>query len=244
MKELKQVLTKERELSELKSTFVSNASHQFRTPLTLIESGVELMEMYIEDLPAYKQAKFQRQFVKMQEEINRLSDLMNDALLLGRASANRTPFEPKAGSLVEYCQSIVNNKYNSLHNHERQIKINVEGLEVLVLFDKKLSGHAIENILSNAYKYSEQGDLLFDIIFNGKKVVLMITDKGIGIPEEDIKILFQLFFRGANTAEIEGTGLGLSIVKEFIEKHGSKIPVNSELNKGTAVSVILPIQPK
>lgn len=137
MKYLKQALTKERELSELKSTFVSNASHQFRKPLTVIQSGVEIMEMYIEDLPEDKQAKFQRQFLKMQEEINRLSDLMNDVLLLGRANATRTPFEPKAGSLVEYCQSIVNNKYNSLQRNERQIKINVEGLEVPVLFDKK-----------------------------------------------------------------------------------------------------------
>ncbi len=168
---------------------------------------------------------------------------MYDVILLVRANATRTPFEPKAGSLVEYCQSIVNNKYNNIHRHERQIKINVEGLEVPVLFDKKLLGHAIENILSNAYKYSEQGNLVFDINYSDEKVVLNLADKGIGIPEEDLKNLFQPFFRGANTAQIEGTGLGLSIVKEFIEKDGGKISVNSQLNKGTIGSVILPIQP-
>ena len=242
LKELEQSLEKERELNELRAKFVSTASHQFRTPLTVIQSGVEIMEMYIEDLPQEKQKKFQKQFVKLQEEIDRLSYLMNDVLLLGRANAGRTPYQPIKGDLVNFCKSILENKYNNLYSPDRQVILSVSGNEVPVSFDPKLFDHVIENILNNAYKYSTKGNSTLAIIFEAKKVNLVVIDQGIGIPEEDIKNMFQPFYRAKNTYEFEGTGLGLSIVKEFVEKHGGSIAVSSQLNKGTTVSVILPIE--
>lgn len=239
--ELKQSLEKERELNELRAKFVSTASHQFRTPLTVIQSGVELMELYIDDLPQEKQWKFQKQFCKIQEEVARLEHLMNDVLLLGRANASKTPFNPGKKSVVEFCQHIIDNKYNNRFAPDRQVVLHLSGTEVPVSFDEKLLGHAIENIISNAYKYSNRDCIYVDIIFEPTQVIVNVTDTGIGIPEKDIKNLFQPFYRGTNTAEIEGTGLGLSIVKEFVEKHGGKIFLSSKLNKGTTVSVILPI---
>lgn len=106
--------------------------------------------------------------------------------------------------------------------------------------DSKLLDHALENILSNAYKYSEEGNIFMDITFDYEQVKIAIKDNGIGIPENDLVNLFQPFYRAGNTTEIEGTGLGLSIVKEFIEKHNGQIFVESKLNKGTTVNVILP----
>jgi signal transduction histidine kinase len=120
----------------------------------------------------------------------------------------------------------------------------VTGEPTLVDFDPKLLGHAIENILSNAYKYSYEGHLFLDVQFKELQVQIHITDQGIGIPEDDLKNLFQPFSRAANTKDIEGTGLGLAIVQEFIEKHSGKINIESKLNKGTTVSVILPVKQK
>jgi PAS domain S-box-containing protein len=240
--ELEQSLEKERELNELRSMFVSTASHQFRTPLTVIQSGIELMEMYIEDLPSAKQEKFHRQFNKIESEVDRLQYLMSDILLLGRANAARTPFHPETGDIVSFCKDIAENKYNNRYNEDRKTVLSVSGEKVPVDFDPKLLGHAIENIISNAYKYSAQGNLFLQLFFRQNEVKIDITDQGIGIPEEDLKNLFQPFYRAANTCEIEGTGLGLAIVREFIEKHGGKIIVTSKLNKGTTVSVILPVK--
>ncbi len=242
MKDLELALEKERELNELRSQFVSTASHQFRTPLTVIQSGVELMEIYLENLPEEKQARFKKQFHKIQDEVVRLQDLMNDILLLGRADAKRTPFNPVLNDLVQFCHQLVEGKYNNRFPTNRQVQINVIGNEQLVEFDPKLLDHALENILSNAYKYSEEGSIALNIQFEYENVKIAISDKGIGIPESDLVNLFQPFYRAGNTTEIEGTGLGLSIVKEFIEKHNGQIFVVSELNKGTTVNVILPIK--
>jgi PAS domain S-box-containing protein len=242
MKDLEQALEKERELNELRSQFVSTASHQFRTPLTVIQSGVELMEIYLEGLPEEKTVRFKKQFHKIQGEVVRLHDLMKDVLLLGRADARRTPYNPAPNDLVAFCEELVENKYNNRFPSNRRVIIKVSGNVQLVLFDPKLLDHALENILSNAYKYSEEGKIIMHINFEYENVTIAITDKGIGIPENDLVNLFQPFYRAANTTEIEGTGLGLSIVKEFIDKHDGQIFVISELNKGTTVSVILPLK--
>jgi PAS domain S-box-containing protein len=242
--ELEQSLAKERELNELRSMFVATASHQFRTPLTVIQSGVEIMEMYLDDLPADKQVRFQKQFTNIQSEVERLEFLMSDILLLGRANAARTPFNPQNGDLVCFIKDILANKYNNLYDHDRQVLLKVKGEPVDIDFDPKLIGHAVENIIANAYKYSENGNLTVNITFAKTQVKLAISDKGIGIPATDLKNLFQPFYRASNTHDIEGTGLGLAIVKEFVEKHRGKIFLSSKLNKGTTVSVILPVKQK
>jgi len=242
MKELEQSLEKERELNELRSQFVSTASHQFRTPLTVIQSGVELMEIYLEDLPEQKQNPFKKQFKKIHTEVSRLQDLMNDVLLLGRADATRTPYNPEWKNLITFCDDLIESKYNNRFPENRQVKLVITGKAKDVYFDPKLLDHALENILSNAYKYSTQGNIEMKISFESETVTISITDQGIGIPENDLANLFQPFYRAANTTEIEGTGLGLSIVKEFIDKLGGEIYVLSELNHGTTVNVVLPLK--
>ncbi len=239
--DVKAALVKEKQLSELRNIFISTASHQFRTPLTIIQSGVEIMDMYVEDLSPEKRQPFQKQFNRILGEIERLQYLMNDVLLLGRADANRTPFNPKKQDLVAFCSTLIN-KYNTGFSTDRQIIITIQGTPVLVNFDANLLDHALENILSNAYKYSTDHNVLATILFTNVAVEIAITDKGMGIPEKDIANMFEPFFRSSNTDEVQGTGLGLAIVKEFIELHGGTIFSSSQLNKGTTITVLLPLK--
>ncbi len=239
--ELEKSLQRERQLNELRAGFISTASHQFRTPLTIIQSGVEIMEMYLDGLPEEKRTPFYKQFQRIEGEVQRLQDLMNDILLLGRAGAKRTPFNPEILDLVSFCEEIINNKFNTRFPESRKISLTVIGKKQLLSFDPKLIGHCIENILNNAYKYSNKGNVEMQIQFEYESVTIAITDYGIGIPESDLPNLFQPFFRAANTYEIEGTGLGLSIVKDFIDEHKGQIFVVSEVNKGTTVTISLPL---
>lgn len=242
--ELEQSLQKERQLNELRSGFISNASHQFRTPLTIIQSGIEIMGIYLEGLPAEKRQPFYKQFNHIQGEVVRLQELMDDILFLGRSDAKRNPFKPERSNLVEFCIDLIQNKYNSRYADNRKVLIKVTGKEQLIYFDHKLLGHSIENVLSNAYKYSKQGNIQMLISFEFDIVKISITDKGIGIPENDLANLFQPFYRAGNTTEIEGTGLGLSIVKNFINEHSGQVFVISELDKGTTVTISLPLNKK
>jgi PAS domain S-box-containing protein len=240
MKDLEQALAKEKELNELRARFVSMASHQFRTPLTVIQSGVDIMDMYVDNLNDDKQKQFRKQFSKIHSEIVRLQDLMNDVLLLGRADAERTPFNPEKGDLVALIKEVIE-KYNNRYPDDRKVLLKIIGKPTKVLYDAKLIDHSIENIISNAYKYSTTGNVEIEVEFKPSTVQISITDHGIGIPQEDLGNLFHAFYRAGNTSEIEGTGLGLSIVNEFINKHGGEILVMSQLNKGTTFCVILPV---
>jgi PAS domain S-box-containing protein len=244
--EVQQALAKEKQVNALRNIFISTASHQFRTPLTIIQSSLDLMDLYVEDLTTEQSKPFKKQFKRIIDEIERLQSLMNDVLLLGRADANRTPFKPILADIVAFCNKIAKEKYNNRYEANRQVLIEVQGKPVKVEFDTKLLDHAFENILSNAYKYSSQGNIKVLIQFNNSTVQINISDNGIGIPDEDVPNMFTAFYRSSNTDDFEGTGLGLAIVKEFIEAHGGKISAQSEINKGTTISVLLPLsqQPK
>ncbi|MBA4196952.1 MAG: hypothetical protein C0459_05290 [Chitinophaga sp.] len=239
--DLELALQKERELNELRSSFVSMASHQFRTPLTIIQSGIEIMDMYLEDMSAEIQKKFKKQFTRIQGELERLQTLMNDVLVLGRADVSRTPFHLKEENFISFLEHIIQ-KYNNRYPEERSVLLTVKGKAVPFSFDIKLLDHAFENILSNAYKYSTEGHIDMYVNFEYDKVTVEITDHGIGIPETDLVHLFQPFYRAANTDEIQGTGLGLAIVKDFIDLHKGQIFVISELGKGTTVTISLPLK--
>jgi len=166
---------------------------------------------------------------------------MTDVLVLGREEAQRTPYTPEVDDLVIFCKDLIESRYNNRYPYGRKVILFVFGKEQKVLFDKKLLDHSLENILNNAYKYSETGDIKMSINFEYEQVKISIKDNGIGIPQNDLANLFQPFYRASNTTEIEGTGLGLPIVKEFIEKHGGSIFVESELNIGTTITVMLPL---
>ena len=221
----------------MKSRFVSTASHQFRTPLTVIRSNVELLQMQSDLMDDKLKPKFDKASERINHEVKRMTDLMDEVLILGKINAGRVPFEPKLTDVVSICRELVN-EYNGIQNDGRKVNFKIEGKQTKLNLDEKLFSHTISNLLSNALKYSEgRGNPEMTLQFNKKSLKIRVTDQGIGIPENEIDNLFQPFFRAANASETPGTGLGLAICKEYIELNGGTIEVKSEQNKGTTFNL-------
>lgn len=240
--EMQKALEKERELNELKSRFVSMTSHEFRTPLTTIKQNADLISFQLEgqhpdDFPRYK--KF---LDRIDGDLNRVTSLMNDILMLGKIEAGRINMKKSSTDLVQFVERLVN-KHSEADSKGRKIKMEVVGVPREVSIDSSLMEHVFSNLLSNALKYSPNSEAPeVQVAFNElKSVRVSIKDYGIGIPQKDLKGLFGSFYRATNVKNIQGTGLGLSIVKEFTELHGGTITVDSEENKGSEFTVELPL---
>jgi len=238
---LKTALDKQRELNELKSNFISMASHEFRTPLTTIRSSIQLLEEYGRSAPEDQKLKMAKHYARIKAQIERVTRLMNDVLTLGKFDAGKTPFHAKAHDIHKFCEEIISDHFSNA-NDGRAIKLSMSGPVQPLLFDASLLSHVLLNLLSNALKYSKgKPDPELDILFKEENVSLIIRDYGIGIPDEDIGLVFQSFYRSKNAIDVPGTGLGLVITKEFVELHNGIIYIKSELNKQTEVIVELPI---
>lgn len=237
--ELKKSLIREKELGELKSQFISMASHQFRTPLTVIQANIELFQMLANQIDTNLQGKFEKISVRIQEEVIRLTSLMTDVLLLGKLNASALKANLEEKNILEITQGIID-KINQIQEDKRACFNNIIGTPQLVKIDEELFAHAYTNLLENAFKYSKNRYPPESIItFEENKVVIEIKDYGRGIPEEDIKNLFQPFYRGTNTADIDGTGLGLVVCKKYIELQNGKIKVQSQEDKETVFTIEL-----
>lgn len=224
-------------LSELKSRFVSMVSHEFRTPLTAIMAASDLLKRYSERMTAdQKEARLN----KIQREIKHMVQLLEDILVIGRAEAGKFPFNPDYINIKEICDDIIEEvkvTYNSTH----EIEFTCTNLREKVFADEKIIRHITTNLLSNAVKYSPQGSTIrFNLLFD-EVITFEFIDSGIGIPEEDLKSLFEPFHRATNVGDVYGTGLGLAIVKKAVEAHGGDIDVKSLPGKGTTFTVRIPI---
>jgi PAS domain S-box-containing protein len=238
--QLKLSLEKEKELGELKSRFVATASHQFRTPMSVIQSNAELFKLITKNSDVEIRSKLDRVSNRIQTEIKRMVNLMDDILILGKINAGTSMYlEYESVNIVDLCQKLIDG-FKDVTSEKRKIKLEVSGKEKKISLDKNLIGHALNNLISNALKYSTDADPCIAIKFEKEKLILNIIDGGIGIPEEEIPNLFQPFHRAKNVGDIPGTGLGLAIVKEYIEIHGGEISVESKLNNGTTFTISLP----
>ena len=237
--EIQKALEKEKELNELKSTFISMASHEFRTPLTSIKSSVDMLGLYAEELGSHRNSPLQKHFEKINHQIDRLSNLMNDVLILGKTDANKIPFEPEKTDLTHLCQHIIERQFSN-EEDERTVDVSFSGKRQKVEVDSSLFEHIITNLCSNALKYSMgKGNPRLSLDYREDAVVIEVCDEGIGIPESEQSQLFNSFFRAKNASVYDGTGLGLVIVDEFMSLHGGQIEVESEENKGTCVRLTL-----
>lgn len=238
---LKTALDKQRELNELKSNFISMASHEFRTPLTTIRSSMQLLEEYGKSAPEEQKLKMEKHYARIKEQIERVTRLMNDVLTLGKFDAGKTPFHAVPFNIVRFCEEIVADHFSNM-NDGREISIHVKGQVKPVSFDSSLMTHVLLNLIANAFKYSlNKPNPRLEIEFESDKVRLGIRDFGIGIPPDDINLVFQTFYRAKNAIDVPGTGLGLVITKEFVELHKGRISIESRLNEETLVTVELPI---
>lgn len=236
--ELKRALERERELSQLKSNFVSMVSHEFRTPLGIIQSSAEILDDYLDQLDP---AERREQLVSIIKNSRRMAGLMEDVLLLGRLDSGRMEFAPRPLDLAGLCRRLVD-EVRSTSDARCPIEFSTRDLPDEALADESLLRHILLNLLSNAVKYSPAGaSVSFLAMCENGALVFSVRDRGIGIPAQDLPVLFDTFRRGSNVGQTPGTGLGLVIVKQSVELHRGTIAVQSREGGGTAFTVTIPL---
>ncbi len=233
-------LEQEKELNELKSRFITNTSHEFRTPLTIILGSLELLEYSSPNLAIEKK---QKHFQRIRSAVQHMTHLLDDVLTISETEANKLVFSPALIDVRAFCERLLNDlkhSFASFSNHH-DIQFNYHGSHFLAELDEQLLWQVLENLLSNAVKYSPSGGVIcFDLHYTGEGVLFQIRDQGIGIPTADLPHLFEPFHRASNVKTIPGNGLGLAIVKRAIDLHGGEICMASEVNVGTVFTVKLP----
>jgi PAS domain S-box-containing protein len=236
--ELLRTLAREKELGQLRSKFVSMISHEFRTPLAIIQSSAEILNDYLGQL---EQAERKDHLQSIRKNTRRMAALMEETLLIGSFDAGKMEFKPALLELRTFLRRVVD-EVLSATNRRCPIEFSAAETLTVVQADGRLLRHVFTNLLHNAVKYSDPGRAVqFEIVGAGADVVCTIRDQGIGIPESDQEWLFNAFHRGQNVGDRPGTGLGLVIVKRCLDLHNGKINVESKLGEGTVVTVRLPI---
>ncbi|MBL8134552.1 MAG: PAS domain S-box protein [Anaerolineae bacterium] len=237
---LRQALRKEKELGELKSRFVSMASHEFRTPLATILAAAETLAAYRSRM---SEDQIEARLLKIRQQVIYMKDVMEDVLHLARIQAGRVEFRPALHNLDVLCREIIE-EFDSSIQHLGRIHYTCDAPSVNASVDARLMRQVITNLISNALKYSPlEKPVLVRLSDDGEERVLSVKDEGIGIPNEDLAHLFEPFHRASNVGAISGTGLGMSITRQAVEMHGGVIMVESEEGKGTTFTVILPVKP-
>jgi PAS domain S-box-containing protein len=238
--EILKALVREKELNELKSNFVSLVSHEFRTPLATILSSTELLQKYGYQ---WTEERKQIQFERIIAGVDRMTQLLNDVLVISKAESGKLRCNPVRLNIVEFCRGVVRELITNLDAGNR-IQFIQQGNCNQVSVDAQLLSHILTNLISNAVKYSSPQSMVnVELFCQDDEVILQVHDSGIGIPGYDQDKLFDSFHRGANVGTIPGTGLGLAIVKQCVELHQGKIEVQSQLGQGTRFTVTLPSLP-
>jgi PAS domain S-box-containing protein len=237
--QIKTTLAREQELSQMKTHFISTASHEFRTPLATMLSSAELIERYGERWDAAKRARHLRM---IQNSAKHMNQMLDDVLAIGRAQAGRDGLRPAPLDLDQFCQDVVDQLQRTAHDGQL-IRYRSTGLDEPIALDATHMRHILTNLLSNALKYSPGGqDVQFSVERADGHVTFVVADQGIGIPEADQARLFEVFQRASNVGTIPGTGLGLAIVKRSLELHGGTIEFDSAPGAGTTFRVTLPVR--
>ena len=238
--ELLKSLEREKELSQLKSNFVSMVSHEFRTPLGIIQSSAELLRDFFQKM---QPAEREEQVESIIRNTRRMAGMMEEILVLSRLDAGKLDCLPVALDLGSFCRRIAD-EVASATNRCCPIELSV-GRVPAAQGDERLLGHIFTNLLSNAVKYSQPGaPVRFNIERQGTDAICLIQDQGIGISESDQASLFTAFHRGSNVGARPGTGLGLLVVKRCVDLHRGAVTLRSSLGQGTLVSVRLPLFPQ
>ncbi len=236
--ELKRALAAEREVGELKSRFVALVSHEFRTPLGITMSAVELLRGYMDRLP---EAERKELLDDIHQATLRMAAMMEQVLLLGKVEEGKVNFNAEPIDLQQFGEKIAD-EMRSATNAKCPLEFSVENDLRGAAGDENLIRHLLSNLLSNAVKYSPAGKPVeFRIRREGVNAVVTVRDHGIGIPPADQQRLFEAFHRAGNVGTTPGTGLGLLIVKRCAELHGGSVRFESRENEGTTFTVRLPL---
>ena len=230
-------LEREKELGLLKSSFISVASHQFRTPLAVIQSNAELLEMLNNSDDKQEPEKYVKITSRIVEGISKMTAVMDDVLALGELTSGNVSYAPEALDLVVFCEKLVK-EINFIQRDGRTLNFVVHGETNTVQLDANLLSHSLLNLISIAFNNSAgKGDPQLSIHFEPKEVVLTLKDFDLGILDEEQLHLFEPFFRANNVTEIQGTGLGLSIAKEYVEINKGTISAKSIEGEGSCFEI-------
>ncbi len=234
--EIVSALERERELSTLKSRFVSMASHEFRTPLGAILSSVSLISKYTE---GDQQSQRDKHIGRIKSSVHNLTTILNDFLSLDKLETGKVRFELEMVNIEKKCSSIAD-ELKSILKGGQQIHLHHQG-KTEAMIDRHLFGNSLINLISNAAKYSSEGSNIYvSTHVSDKRLELQVRDEGIGIPKSEQKHLFERFFRANNATNIQGTGLGLNITKKYLELMDGSITFESEEGRGTIFTVVIP----
>lgn len=235
---IREMLAQESHINQLKSQFLSMISHDFRMPLTTIQSTVELLE-YKGNSCSEQQKK--QYFNHIYSSIEIITEMLDDILDLSKLELGKINLEPSRLDLNNFCLDII--EYLAVsHRIKHELKFIPNGLNRPVFLDEKLLRQCLLNLLANACKYSPPNTTIeFHVNCQDDRVIFSIKDQGVGIPADEQKNLFQSFHRASNVQHIPGTGLGLMIVKKCVELHRGEINLESTLGVGTTFNITLPI---
>lgn len=233
----RQALQKERQLNELKSRFVSMASHEFRTPLASILSSISLIDKYREREELEPQVKH---IQKIKNNINLLTQILNDFLSIGKLEEGKVKYQAEEVDISSLTKDIIGD-VQAVAKPGQNITLECNFNSIVAQLDPQVFRNVLYNLISNATKYSPDNKSI-EVCLTSKasEIILTVTDHGIGIPEKDQPLLFDRFFRASNAGNIQGTGLGLNIVKKYVDLMGGTITFTSEIEEGTTFTVALP----
>jgi PAS domain S-box-containing protein len=235
--EVRKSLEKERELNELKTKFVSIASHEFRTPLSTVMSSASLIQQYKDknDLE-----KVDKHVLRIKSSVNHLTQILNDFLSLGKLEEGKVDIKVETINVRNFLHEI-SEEVQSFLKEGQVIAVNCEPKVNDIQTDSTILRNIMFNLVSNASKYSEAGKVIaIDCEVKDGRVLFSIKDQGIGIPKEDQKHLFDRFYRASNAGQVQGTGLGLNIVRRYVELLEGEISFKSEYSKGSTFYISIP----
>jgi PAS domain S-box-containing protein len=235
--ELTEALEREKALNEMKSRFVSTASHEFRTPLSAVLSSVNLLEHY---KAPEQEEKRQKHIERIKSSVKNLTAILDDFLSLEKLEQGKVEAKTVHFNLNEFIKDAIEEMEGMWKKKGQKIQAEFKGVAEICQ-DKKILRNVLLNLLSNAIKYSPEGkEIQITVGTRAQQVVIAVKDEGIGIPEEAQKELFTKFFRASNAVNIQGTGLGLNIVKKYVELLDGTIYFVSTVNEGTTFTIEFP----
>lgn len=234
-----QALEKERELSELKSRFITTASHEFRTPLSIVLTSAELLERLGAACPDERRSRYLQ---KIREAVRSMTTILGNLLTLGKADSGALKLQPTEFDLQRFCNSLLSDLQIGVESRP-PVKFYFQGDRTQVKLDPELLTLILTHLLNNALKYSQSAsEINLEVSCSQDFAVFRVCDRGIGIPPDDLPRILEPFHRATNVDTIPGTGLGLSIVQDCVTLHQGEIHIESELGRGTTVTVRLPIR--
>jgi PAS domain S-box-containing protein len=237
-RELNEALQKEKELVDLKTKFVSMASHEFRTPLSTISLATGFIRRYKDRISG---EEVDRKLDDIVRQIEHMNYLLEDVLTVGKTEAGKVNVNAQVIEVERFFEVLAREVYLSSDKTHR-VRLSVNCDRTVVASDPRMLRIIVVNLLTNAIKFSPgQPSVDMRVTDTNRTLRVEVSDSGIGIPDTDRENLFNSFHRGSNTMAIQGTGLGLSIVKKTVDLLGGSIHVDSTVNKGTTFIIAIPL---